>query len=177
MSGTDKSISRLHATFEVDGSSLYLTDNSTFGTRVNNEAVLKGTRRQVPDGAVVVFGSKDTTVRVEEANFVFCPSKMDPAHVALLDECAQALGGTVVRNWTQACTHVVTSCCQVTPKVVLALAAIKPVVGPAWLHDALAAVRAFSAPPAPNADKCAPQDGLIAQIYPPPRSFQRRDCR
>ena len=147
----DKSISRNHAqvTHSMDG--LTLTDiGSKFGTHVNGTKLAQNEPCALATGDKVILGTTHFTVNRRQ--LVFCASTLSsPEDKDELTRSTAALGATLADKWTSEVTHLIMPTVTFTPKLISALALLKPVVSLQWLRLALA--RTKPAQPLPDANE------------------------
>ncbi|XP_036593326.1 nibrin isoform X2 [Trichosurus vulpecula] len=154
----DQSISRNHALLTVRHSMtnlsqaseipiLTIKDNSKYGTFVNEEKMQNGIPLPLKTGDRVTFGVFESKFRVEYEPLVACPSCLDMSGKTLLNQAVLQLGGLVVNNWTEECTHLVMVSVKVTIKTICALICGCPIVKPDYFTEYLKAVRTKKQPP------------------------------
>ena len=97
---TFKSVSRRHAEFRLgDGGRLEVVDvGSSFGTKVNGEALTKDVPREVAHGDVLTIGTAD--IHVSGTRLAVCCSAISKAHTRELTPLVEGLGGEMLKEWT-----------------------------------------------------------------------------
>ncbi|MBN3287635.1 NBN protein, partial [Polyodon spathula] len=98
---SDQSISRVHA---------HLTVNTPAAVQVNTEFHFSFLLKYK---SIICF----PPCRVEYESLIVCSSCLDGQGKITLNQSVQQLGGCVVNNWTQDCTHLVMPSMKVTIKV------------------------------------------------------------
>ncbi|KAI8920965.1 hypothetical protein DFJ77DRAFT_144301 [Powellomyces hirtus] len=146
--GTDKSVSRSHATLtvaepvsteelmNVDARCrVTLSDKgSKFGTYLNGMARKVVGSEQVREGDVITFGVNKSTFRLTYVPVVICCSGMRTKQRLEINEGARRFDLRSLKDWTPSCTHLVMLSLRVTMKVVLALANGRHIVTPEWIQ-------------------------------------------
>ncbi|XP_065441944.1 nibrin isoform X2 [Chrysemys picta bellii] len=123
----DQSISRSHAVLTVTHPEtnlsqalsvpeLIIQDTSKYGTFVNGEKVLNGTSRTLKSGDRVNFGVFESKFRVEYEPLIVCSSCLEVSGKTALNQAILQLGGLVVNDWSEECTHLVMISVKVTVK-------------------------------------------------------------
>ncbi|XP_043860345.1 nibrin [Dromiciops gliroides] len=154
----DQSISRNHALLRVRHSmnnlsqaseipTLTIKDNSKYGTFINEEKMQNAIPLPLKTGDRVTFGVFESKFRVEYEPLVACPSCLDVSGKTVLNQAVLQLGGLVVNNWTEECTHLVMVSVKVTIKTICALICGCPIVKPDYFTELLKAIRAKKQPP------------------------------
>ncbi|XP_009869745.1 PREDICTED: nibrin-like, partial [Apaloderma vittatum] len=147
----DQSISRNHAVLTVSrpettpGQSLSVplltvTDTSKYGTFVNGSK-LNGTSVSLQSGDRINFGVFESKFRVEYEPLVVCSSCLDVSQKTALNQAIQQLGGVVVNEWTQECTHLVMVSVKVTVKTICALICGRPIIKPEFFAELIKAIQ------------------------------------
>ncbi|NXY59428.1 NBN protein, partial [Callaeas wilsoni] len=147
----DQSISRSHAVLTVSrpetSSSqslsvpiLTVKDTSKYGTFVNGSK-LNGTSVSVQSGDRINFGVFESKFRVEYEPLVVCSSCLDADQKNALNQAIQQLGGLVVNEWTEECTHLVMMSVKVTVKTICALICARPIMKPEFFSELIRAIR------------------------------------
>ncbi|NXL93983.1 NBN protein, partial [Alectura lathami] len=156
----DQSISRSHAVLTVSRPEatqsqsasvpiLTIKDTSKYGTFVNGSK-LNGTSRSLQSGDRVNFGVFESKFRVEYESLVVCSSCLDAAQKTALNQAIQQLGGLVVNEWTEECTHLVMASVKVTVKTICALICARPIIKPEFFDELIKAVQSRQQLPAPE---------------------------
>ncbi|NXB61665.1 NBN protein, partial [Struthidea cinerea] len=147
----DQSISRSHAVLTVSQSEtnpsqslsvpiLTVRDTSKYGTFVNGSK-LNGTSKSLQSGDRINFGVFESKFRVEYEPLVVCSSCLDVAQKTALNQAIQQLGGLVVNEWTQECTHLVMVSVKVTVKTICALICARPIIKPEFFSELIRAIQ------------------------------------
>ncbi|XP_056341871.1 nibrin isoform X2 [Oenanthe melanoleuca] len=147
----DQSISRSHAVLTVSQSEtspsqspsvpvLTVRDTSKYGTFVNGSK-LNGTSVSLQSGDRINFGVFESKFRVEYEPLVVCSSCLDVAQKNALNQAIQQLGGLVVNEWTQECTHLVMISVKVTVKTICALICARPIIKPEFFSELIRAIQ------------------------------------
>ncbi|KAM4735204.1 LOW QUALITY PROTEIN: nibrin [Anableps anableps] len=146
---SDQSISRSHAQLTVTDLTLTLKDTSKYGTFVNSQQLTAPVELSSGDSVTFgVFHSKFSVVFREKP--VVCSSCLDAAGKTSLSQALSTLGGKLVNNWTQDCTHLAMPTVKVTIKTISALLCCCPIVKPEYFSELSSAVQQKSAPPKPE---------------------------
>ncbi|XP_068942784.1 nibrin isoform X2 [Petaurus breviceps papuanus] len=154
----DQSISRNHALLTVRHSTtnlnqaseipiLTIKDNSKYGTFINEEKMQNGIPLPLKTGDRVTFGVFESKFRVEYEPLVVCPSCLDVSGKTVLNQAILQLGGLLVNNWTEECTHLVMVSVKVTIKTICALICGCPIVKPDYFTEFLKAIQTKKQPP------------------------------
>uniref|UniRef100_F7B6C2 Nibrin n=1 Tax=Monodelphis domestica TaxID=13616 RepID=F7B6C2_MONDO len=154
----DQSISRNHALLTVRHSvtnlsqaseipMLTIKDNSKYGTFINEEKMQNGIPLPLKTGDRVTFGVFESKFKVEYEPLVACPSCLDVSGKTVLNQAVLQLGGLIVNNWTEECTHLVMVSVKVTIKTICALICGRPIVKPDYFTEFLKAIRTKKRPP------------------------------
>ncbi|KAM5156702.1 nibrin [Mantella aurantiaca] len=157
----DQSISRSHATFSVSHPPsslgnpdiipvLSLKDSSKYGTFVNDEKMESANSRNLTSGDTITFGVYNSKFRVMYEPLVACSSCLSISEKSSLNQALQLLGGHVVNNWTEKCTHLVMTSIKVTIKTICALICCKSIVKPEYFSEMIKAIKAKQTLPAPT---------------------------
>ncbi|XP_075272005.1 nibrin isoform X1 [Opisthocomus hoazin] len=147
----DQSISRSHAVLTVARPEttpsqslsvpvLTVTDTSKYGTFVNGSK-LNGTSVSLQSGDRINFGVFASKFRVEYEPLVVCSSCLDVAQKTALHQAIQQLGGLVVNEWTEECTHLVMVSVKVTVKTICALICGRPIIKPEFFVELIKAIQ------------------------------------
>lgn len=131
----DQSISRAHAHLTVTDQTLILKDTSKYGTFVNSQRVAENTPVNLKSGDEVIFGVFHSKFSVGHLKLLVCSSCLDNDGKASLSQVLLALGGKLVNNWTQDCTHLVMPTAKVTIKTISALLCCRPIVKPEFFSE------------------------------------------
>ncbi|NXE92748.1 NBN protein, partial [Menura novaehollandiae] len=147
----DQSISRSHAVLTVSRSEttpsqslsvpiLTVKDTSKYGTFVNGSK-LNGASVSLQSGDRINFGVFESKFRVEYEPLVVCSSCLDVAQKTALNQAIQQLGGLVVNEWTEECTHLVMVSVKVTVKTICALICARPIIKPEFFAELIRAIQ------------------------------------
>ncbi|KAF1530442.1 Nibrin, partial [Eudyptula minor] len=147
----DQSISRSHAVLTVSRPEtipsqslsvpiLTVRDTSKYGTSVNGSK-LNGTSVSLQSGDRINFGVFESKFRVEYEPLVVCSSCLDVAQKTALNQAIQQLGGLVVNEWTEECTHLVMVAVKVTVKTICALICGRPIIKPEFFVELIKAIQ------------------------------------
>ncbi|XP_076185558.1 nibrin isoform X2 [Aptenodytes patagonicus] len=147
----DQSISRSHAVLTVSRPEtipsqslsvpiLTVRDTSKYGTFVNGSK-LNGTSVSLQSGDRINFGVFESKFRVEYEPLVVCSSCLDVAQKTALNQAIQQLGGLVVNEWTEECTHLVMVAVKVTVKTICALICGRPIIKPEFFVELIKAIQ------------------------------------
>ncbi|KFU96220.1 Nibrin, partial [Chaetura pelagica] len=147
----DQSISRSHAVLTVSRPEttssqslsvpiLTVRDTSKYGTFVNGSK-LCGSSMSLKSGDRINFGVFESKFRVEYEPLVVCSSCLDVAQKTALNQAIQQLGGLVVNEWTEECTHLVMVSVKVTVKTICALICGRPIIKPEFFVELIKAIQ------------------------------------
>ncbi|NXG60661.1 NBN protein, partial [Hemiprocne comata] len=147
----DQSISRSHAVLAVSHPEttpsqslsvpmLTVRDTSKYGTFVNGSK-LCGTSVSLKSDDRINFGVFESKFRVEYEPLVVCSSCLDVAQKTALNRAIQQLGGLVVNEWTEECTHLVMVSVKVTVKTICALICGRPIIKPEFFVELIKAIQ------------------------------------
>ncbi|XP_051466780.1 nibrin [Apus apus] len=147
----DQSISRSHAVLTVSRPEpspsqslsvpiLTVRDTSKYGTFVNGSK-LCGSSVSLKSGDRINFGVFESKFRVEYEPLVVCSSCLDVAQKTALNQAIQQLGGLVVNEWTEECTHLVMVSVKVTVKTISALICGRPIIKPEFFVELIKAIQ------------------------------------
>ncbi|KAK0688752.1 NBN protein, partial [Pygoscelis papua] len=147
----DQSISRSHAVLTVSRPEtipsqslavpmLTVRDTSKYGTFVNGSK-LNGASVSLQSGDRINFGVFESKFRVEYEPLVVCSSCLDVAQKTALNQAIQQLGGLVVNEWTEECTHLVMVAVKVTVKTICALICGRPIIKPEFFVELIKAIQ------------------------------------
>ncbi|XP_074843070.1 nibrin isoform X2 [Carettochelys insculpta] len=148
----DQSISRSHAVLTVQHPEtnlsqvltvpeLVIKDTSKYGTFVNGEKLLNGTSRSLKSGGRVNFGVFESKFRVEYERLIVCSSCLETSGKTALNQVILQLGGLVVNDWSEECTHLVMKSVKVTVKTICALICNRPIIKPEYFEECIGAIR------------------------------------
>uniref|UniRef100_A0A8C4VLH6 Nibrin n=1 Tax=Gopherus evgoodei TaxID=1825980 RepID=A0A8C4VLH6_9SAUR len=148
----DQSISRSHAVLTVTHPEtnlsqalsvpeLIIQDTSKYGTFVNGEKVLNGTSRTLKSGDRVNFGVFESKFRVEYEPLIVCSSCLEASGKTALNQAILQLGGLVVNDWSEECTHLVMLSVKVTVKTICALICNRPIIKPEYFVECIRAIQ------------------------------------
>ncbi|XP_058032934.1 nibrin isoform X1 [Ahaetulla prasina] len=157
----DQSISRSHAVFTVNhpqvnlsqSSSfpeLTLKDTSKYGTFVNGEKLHNGNTITLNTGDRITFGVFESKYRVEYEPLIVCSSCLDVSQKNILNKNILQLGGHVVNEWNEDCTHLVMVLVKVTVKTICALICGRPIMKPEYFDELIKAIQAKQQLPLPE---------------------------
>uniref|UniRef100_A0A8C6VLI2 Nibrin n=3 Tax=Naja naja TaxID=35670 RepID=A0A8C6VLI2_NAJNA len=157
----DQSISRSHAVLSVkhpqmnlsQSSSfpeLTLKDTSKYGTSVNGKNVENGNTVTLNTGDRITFGVFESKYRVEYEPLVVCSSCLDVLQKNTLNKNILQLGGHVVNEWNEDCTHLVMVLVKVTVKTICALICGRPIMKPEYFEELIKAIQAKQQLPLPE---------------------------
>ena len=95
----DKSISRQHATINVENGNLYVTDlSSKFGTQIGEKLCLPNISTLVCDGSVISFGATGCKLAVRKHDLTFCFSRLDKSDKECFKSVAGSIGFKIVKS-------------------------------------------------------------------------------
>uniref|UniRef100_G3PF45 Nibrin n=1 Tax=Gasterosteus aculeatus TaxID=69293 RepID=G3PF45_GASAC len=154
----DQSISRAHACLTAAdqkkkvaqsraATTLTLKDTSKYGSFVNSQRSPENTPVGLKSGDNVTFGVFQHKFSVEHQKPVVCSSCLDNDGKASISQALLALGGKLVNNWTDDCTHLAMPSAKVTIKTISALLCCRPIVKPDFFTEFCEAARQKSPPP------------------------------
>ncbi|XP_013917592.1 PREDICTED: nibrin [Thamnophis sirtalis] len=157
----DPSISRSHAVLSVNHPQvnlsqfssfpeLTLKDTSKYGTFVNGENLQKGNTITLNTGDRITFGVSESKYRVEYEPLVVCSSCLDVSQKNILNKNILQLGGHVVNEWNEECTHLVMVLVKVTVKTICALICGRPIMKPEYFDELIKAIQAKQTLPLPE---------------------------
>ncbi|KJE92289.1 hypothetical protein CAOG_03290 [Capsaspora owczarzaki ATCC 30864] len=133
-----------------------LTDlKSSFGTRHNGTPLVPHEPVALAEGSIIELGASGVRYQLHHRDIVLCVSSMEAAAVSRASELAAKCGAVIVRNYSDAVTHLLMETLLVTIKVTLALVRAIPIVTPAWL-EAISRRRQSPADPLPSEDAFLP---------------------
>ncbi|XP_029928446.1 nibrin [Myripristis murdjan] len=150
----DQSISRAHGQLSATEQALTLKDSSKYGTFVNGQRLSENETKNLQAGDNVTFGVFQSKFRVDCEKIVVCSSCLDNDGKASLSQALLPLGGKLVNNWTQDCTHLVMPSVKVTIKTICALLCCRPIVKPEFFTELSRALQQKL--PLPKADSFIP---------------------
>ncbi|XP_047455372.1 nibrin isoform X2 [Mugil cephalus] len=142
---SDQSISRAHAHLTASDETLTLKDTSKYGTFVNNQRLTAPVNLKAGD--TITFGVFESKFSVGHQKPVVSSSCLDNDGKASLSQTLLALGGKLVNNWTQDCTHLAMPSVKVTIKTISALLCCRPIVKPEFFSELNRAVEQKLPPP------------------------------
>lgn len=152
---TDKSVSRAHAEFTLEGRQLWVRDlGSKFGSKLAGES-LSTERRRVCGDESLVFGMTELRPVAVPA-FAFCCSGLPRKETDEIEPLCKHLGAKLHKDWDPSVTHVVMTHLRVTPKLLFALASCIPIVTPRWLKLAASRTKPDTQLPEISGDDCVP---------------------
>ncbi|KAG6932631.1 nibrin [Chelydra serpentina] len=146
----DQSISRSHAVLtvthpetnlSVSVPELIIKDTSKYGTFINGEKVLNGTSRTLKSGDRVNFGVFESKFRVEYEPLIVCSSCLAVSGKTALNQAILQLGGLVVNDWSEECTHLVMISVKVTVKTICTLICNRPIIKPEYFVECIRAIQ------------------------------------
>ncbi|XP_019405786.1 PREDICTED: nibrin isoform X2 [Crocodylus porosus] len=149
----DQSISRNHAVLMVSPPEsnlsqsvtvpvLTVKDTSKYGTFVNGEKLLNETSKTLKSGDRVNFGVFESKFRIEYEPLIVCSSCLDVSGKTALNQAILQLGGLVVNEWTEKCTHLAMVSVKVTVKTICALICGRPIIKPDYFVEFIRSVQA-----------------------------------
>ncbi|KAJ7338983.1 hypothetical protein JRQ81_012885 [Phrynocephalus forsythii] len=148
----DQSISRSHAVLSVTHPEmnhsqpssfpvLTLNDTSKYGTFVNGEKLQNGVPRTLKSGDRITFGVFESKYRVEYDPLVVCSSCLNVSQKTSLNKYVLQLGGYVVNDWKEECTHLAMVTVKVTVKTICSLICGRPIVKPEYFAELIKAIQ------------------------------------
>ncbi|XP_067414357.1 nibrin [Emydura macquarii macquarii] len=148
----DQSISRTHAVLTVTHPEtnlsqavtvpeLIIKETSKYGTFVNGEKILNSTSRTLKSGDRVNFGVFESKFRVEYEPLLVCSSCLEVSGKTALNQSILQLGGLVVNDWSEECTHLVMISVKVTVKTICALICNRPIIKPEYFVECVRAIQ------------------------------------
>ncbi|XP_053571883.1 nibrin [Bombina bombina] len=157
----DQSISRSHAVLSATHTvanlgqpnlipTLTIKDASKYGTFVNEERIANAVPRALKSGDKVTFGVFNSKYRVEYEPLVVSSSCLENTEKTTLNQVIVLLGGHVLNNWAEKCTHLVMTSIKVTIKTICALVCCRPVVKPEYFSELVQAIKQKQVLPAPK---------------------------
>lgn len=157
----DQSISRAHATFTVSHPQsnlsrhtvlpeLTIKDTSKYGTFINEEKLQNNVPKILKSGDQVTCGVFHSKFRVEYEPLITCSSCLDVPGKSALNHALIQLGGHVVNNWTEECTHLVMNSVKVTIKTICALICMRPIVKPEYFDELIKTIQTKQPLPKPE---------------------------
>ncbi|XP_063155534.1 nibrin [Candoia aspera] len=157
----DQSMSRSHAILSVNHSQvnlsqsssfpeLTLKDTSKYGTFVNGERLPNGNTMTLRSGDRITFGVFESKYRVEYEPLVVCSSCLDVSQKSGLNKNILQLGGHVVNEWKEDCTHLAMVSVKVTVKTICALICGRPILKPGYFDELIKAIQAKQQLPLPE---------------------------
>ncbi|XP_068093709.1 nibrin isoform X2 [Hyperolius riggenbachi] len=106
------------------------------------------TPRNLKPGDQITFGVYTSKFRVQYEPLVICSSCLNGSEKSSLTKALQLLGGHIVNNWTEKCTHLVMTSVKVTIKTICALICCRSIVKPEYFSDMIKAIQNKQALPA-----------------------------
>ncbi|KAM8966646.1 nibrin [Pelodytes ibericus] len=148
----DQSISRVHAVLSLRHSAsslgqpdiistVIIKDSSKYGTFINETRMENSVPKDLKSGDKVTFGVFNSKYRVEHEPLVTCSSCLNVSEKNALNQSLHQLGGHVVGNWTETCTHLVMTSIKVTIKTICALICCRPIVQPEYFSELINAIK------------------------------------
>ncbi|XP_075069866.1 nibrin isoform X2 [Mixophyes fleayi] len=148
----DQSISRAHAAFTVSHSLsslghpdvipfLTIKDSSKYGTFINGEKMGNGSSRDLKSGDKITFGVYNSKFRVMYEPLVACSSCLNASEKSSVTQAVLSLGGHVVNNWTEKCTHLVMTSVKVTIKTICALICGRSIIKPEYFNEMITSIQ------------------------------------
>ncbi|KAL8181940.1 UNVERIFIED_CONTAM: hypothetical protein K2H54_035695 [Gekko kuhli] len=148
----DQSISRSHAVLCVSHPPVNLSESSTFpvltlkdtskyGTFVNGEKLPSGSSRNLQSGDKITFGVFESKYRIDYESLVVCSSCLDLSQKNVLSQNVLQLGGHVVSEWKEDCTHLAMVSVKVTVKTICALICGRPITKPEYFAELIKAIQ------------------------------------
>ncbi|XP_040288199.1 nibrin isoform X2 [Bufo bufo] len=155
----DQSISRAHAAFSVSHRPsslshpdiipvLTIRDSSKYGTFINGERMEVSSSRSLNSGDKITFGVYNSKFRVIYEPLVVCSSCLNDSEKTTLTQSLLTLGGHLVNNWTQKCTHLVMTSVKVTIKTLCALICCRSIIKPEYFSEMREAIQQKKSLPA-----------------------------
>ncbi|CAI9546659.1 unnamed protein product [Staurois parvus] len=108
------------------------------------------TSRNLKSGDKITFGVYNSKFRVVYEPLVTCSSCLSISEKSSLNQALQLLGGHIVNNWTENCTHLVMTSVKVTIKTICALICCKSIVKPEYFNEMIKAIKEKKALPEPK---------------------------
>lgn len=134
----DTSLSRHHATINLaikdKHIKIFVKDhNSKYGTYINDnidkrKRITPETDVEIKVGDRIKFGLQFNIWIVEELPLCVCNNGLSFQDKNQLEKIIYPLNGSIVSEWSDRCTHLITDQTTVTKRVVCALACVKPIV-------------------------------------------------
>ncbi|KAG8224049.1 hypothetical protein J437_LFUL001126 [Ladona fulva] len=150
----DQSVSRKHAVIKERGDSCQVTVTdlgSKYGTYINESTKLEANKpHELKDGDIIKFGCQWNEWRFNSKPLVVTSSTL-PTEVKLsLKNLISELGGTLINDWRESCSHLTMESILLTAKVVCALASAVPIVTPEYWTSFKEAIEQKKLPPDPE---------------------------
>ncbi|KAK4877261.1 hypothetical protein RN001_009767 [Aquatica leii] len=125
----DDAVSRKHAMITVKNNEVSVMDcGSTYGTFIN-DTKLKGNQSvQVQEGNIIKFGVLASVYKLNQVSIITTTSGIGSDQKHKLKNTITAIGGLLVQNWTNQCTHVSVNEITLTVKVLSAVITGVPIV-------------------------------------------------
>ncbi|VEN57567.1 unnamed protein product [Callosobruchus maculatus] len=129
----DLSISRKHATIEVENNKVKITDAaSKYKSFLNGEEMTPNVACLLRCGDEIQFGVYNSKFRLEHQKFVTTATRLSGAEKMQLKNEMQSIHGSYVEEWSQDCTHLTVKEIALTVKVLYALIDDKPIIMPQY---------------------------------------------
>ncbi|XP_063307338.1 nibrin [Pelobates fuscus] len=155
----DQSISRSHSVLSVSHSlsnlghphiipTLTIKDSSKYGTFINGEKMESSVAKNLESGDKVTFGVFNSKYCVQYDPLVISSSCLAGSEKTSLNEFVLLLGGHILGNWTEKCTHLVMNSIKVTIKTICALICCRPIVLPEYFNQLIKSIRQKQTRPA-----------------------------
>jgi hypothetical protein len=146
--GNDQSISRKHAIIKIVQTTPVLIDcDSKYGTFHNHTKIEKNIDVYLKANDVIKFGVYQSMYRLEKVNVVTTGSGLNNEQKSQLKNRINAIGGSVLNNWEESCTHITTQELMLTVKVLHALVDDKPIVKLEYWDQFLQNMKELKPPP------------------------------
>lgn len=155
----DTSISRVHAyLYPADDHIQIVDDKSTYGTYLVAE---NGTETKidkpldVKEGQKIHFGKLDNIWVISKVEFKTTTSTISESVKKILLKNLKIIGGSILPQWTEECTHVTMPALSVTLKVLQALVSFCPIVSPDYWKVLIECIQ--NNQPIPNCENFVPK--------------------
>ncbi|KAI9331587.1 hypothetical protein BDR26DRAFT_938323 [Obelidium mucronatum] len=130
----DKSVSRTHATLQVNSEGVWFKDGgSRLGSFLNGTQIKDANQIKLKDGDELKLGAGATVFRLRQLSPVIVFSGVKSSTKAALTDRASAMGFTAFENFNPSCTHLIMTSLKITMKTVQAVAHGTHIVTDAWL--------------------------------------------
>ncbi|GAB6018624.1 hypothetical protein CHUAL_000306 [Chamberlinius hualienensis] len=145
----DISISRVHAVIRINYStanivspqkipSVTIKDSSKYGTVINGRKLNSdGMASLLNNNDIIQFGVFDNIWKVIYTPFICATSGLSKTDKRKVAQNILLLGGHIMNEWTEACTHLIMNKIFMTMKVVNALVSQSPILMPKYIADAV----------------------------------------